>query len=250
MKKRRWLLATIADDAARLAAAHGLGIEIDEFCTAANMDENFEYWDGLVRGHGAQAPMEVFHAPFAELHPCAIDPRARRLAMDRFLQAADLAKSYGIRRMVVHGGFLPNVYYPIWYEEQSAGFWHEFLECQPDDFELLIENVLEDDPQSMLRMISGIGDARARMCLDVGHANVVSDVPLEKWIEVLGGHIRHVHLHNNHGKRDEHNPPDDGGMDIPALMERLDCCAPDATVTLECMDARDAVKWLGSVLHK
>ena len=42
-------LATIGADAPALAREHGLGLELDEFCTAANFDENFGEWDGRAR---------------------------------------------------------------------------------------------------------------------------------------------------------------------------------------------------------
>ena len=234
MTNRKWLLATLSEDAPRTAREWGFELEIDEFCTACNMDTDFEHWNSIVLNHIKSARASVFHAPFAELYPCAIDPLVREVAMKRFKQAANLARSYGIRRMVVHGGFVPNVYFPIWYEERSSEFWREFLSTQPDDFELLIENVMEEDPSSMLRMFDAIEDKRAGICLDVGHAHVISPVPVEEWITILGQRIRHVHLHNNYGEHDTHNPPDEGTLDMRRVLELLDEYAPEATITLEC----------------
>ena len=245
MLNRRWLLATIAEDAPELARAHGLGLEIDAFCTAENMDPPaFSHWDALVRGQLQLAPGEVLHAPFSEIFPCAVDPKARKMALERLLQAADVARRYGIRRMVAHTGNMPKVYFPVWFEEQSALFWREFLAKQPEDFELLVENVLDTDPESITRMLSGVGDPRAKACLDVGHANVCSVVPLPFWVEILGPHLAHVHLHNNSGREDEHNPPSQGNINMKKLFEALDRHAPQATITLECPDAQAAVSWL------
>jgi len=42
MKKDQLFLSTIAPDAAEEARRHGLGLEIAEYCTAWNMDEQFE----------------------------------------------------------------------------------------------------------------------------------------------------------------------------------------------------------------
>lgn len=237
MGNRQWLLATLFEDAAKNAQALGYDLEIDEFCTAENMDASFEQWHSVVQAHLKYARATVFHAPFAELHPCAIDPMARELTMKRFNQAADLACRYGIDRMVAHGGFIPNVYYPIWYETQSAAFWKEFLKTRPGEFQLMIENVLEDDPESMKRMVDAIDDPRAGICLDVGHAHVVSSVPIETWIKVLGTRIYHVHLHNNDGKRDSHSPLDQGNIDISRVLALLDIYAPKASITLECSAA-------------
>ncbi len=42
MKKDQLFLSTIAPDAREEARRHGLGLEIAEYCTAWNMDEQFE----------------------------------------------------------------------------------------------------------------------------------------------------------------------------------------------------------------
>ena len=245
MPHRQWMLAALSDDAPQLAAAHGLKLEIDAFCTAENMDgDNFLSWDAIVREQLALAPADVLHAPFAELFPCAIDPRARALCMERLTQAAQIARSYGVRRLVVHSGYIPRVYYPQWFEARSAEFWREYLKKQPEDFELLIENVMDEDPSSFARMLFGIGDPRARACLDVGHARVVSPHSLPEWIEALAPFLSHVHLHDNDGTTDTHNPPGEGIIDIPALLACLDRHAPKASITLECPDAAGAVRWL------
>ena len=50
MKKDQLFLSTIAPDAAEEARRHGLGLEIAEYCTAWNMDEQFETTHAADRG--------------------------------------------------------------------------------------------------------------------------------------------------------------------------------------------------------
>ena len=95
--QKKLYLATIAEDAHLLASHYNLGIEVNEFCTAANMDLDFARWDAKARANMAGIKRFVFHAPFNEIHPSAIDPKARRLAMDRLEQAYQL-------RYSAHGG--------------------------------------------------------------------------------------------------------------------------------------------------
>lgn len=247
MINRNWLLATIASDAPEQAKRYGLGLEIDAFCMAENMDDNFAESDSLVKRQLEGINFPVLHAPFAELYPCAIDPKARQLAMRRLKQAAEIAMGYDIKRMVVHSGFLPQVYFPIWFEEKSAEFWREFLQDMPEDFQLLIENVLDDDPQCLRRMLDNIGDSRAVCCLDAGHANVISQRPITEWVEILAPHLKHMHLHNNYGEYDEHNLPQDGNMDIPILLKKMDTYAPEASITLECRDGAGAAAWIRAI---
>lgn len=230
-------LATIADDAADTAERFGLGLELDEFCTAANLDEDFPAWDALARERMARAGRRILHAPFAELAPCAIDPLVRRVARKRFDQAAEVCHRYGIDRMVVHSGFIPRVYFPEWFVEQSAQFFRDFLSGQPESFHIYIENVLDSEPGPLLALTRAIGDPRAQLCLDVGHAHVASQIPVREWLDALGPHLGHLHLHDNDGSADQHRLPGDGTLGFPALFDAIAAAAPRATLTFECRDA-------------
>ena len=126
--KERLYLSTIAEDDFDMAEEYGLGLEIAEFCTAMNMDgELYEIFDGNVRIKMRSADRFVFHGPFADLAPCCIDPRVRQVSMERYIQAVKLAEHYGIKRIVLHSGFIPQVYFPHWYHEESVKFWKELL---------------------------------------------------------------------------------------------------------------------------
>ncbi len=242
--KSKLYLATIAEDAGQQALEHGLGLELDDFCTAANMDDPGDLWHNRTRAFLAQSDRFILHAPFAEIHPCAIDPMIRQVAIHRLNQAAEICKRYDIRRMVIHSGFLPRVYFPVWFVEQGAAFFREFLKNQPQDFEIMIENVLDPDPQPLLDLVSAINDPRANLCLDVGHANVASEIPMEEWIRILAPKLTHLHIHDNDGSWDTHSIPGDGTIGYPALFDRILSAAPQATMTLECLDAGACAKRL------
>lgn len=244
---RRIHLATLSPDAERLARQHGFGLEIDEFCTAMNFDTDFDQWVALARKALSASNSLILHAPFSELSPCAVDPLVRRVTRHRLDQALDLCKSYGIRRMVVHTGFIPRTYFPVWFVEQASGFFRSFLDSCPSDFELLIENVLDPDPQPILDMVQAIGDPRAGVCLDVGHANVASGLPLSHWLDVLGPVIRHYHVHDNDGRNDLHLVPGQGNLGFPGLFDALCAAAPEATLTFECTDAAGCINLLESL---
>ena len=79
MKKDQLFLSTIAPDAAEEARRHGLWLEIAEYCTAWNMDEQFETTHAAVTKELAGVGRKLLHAPFSELFPCAVDPKAREI---------------------------------------------------------------------------------------------------------------------------------------------------------------------------
>ena len=247
MKLHDLCLCTLDPAAPALAEQYGLGLELDEFCTAMNIDdgETFARLDAEVRSFGTLP--RVFHAPFNELFPCAIDPKIRAVARERLEQAYALARGYGLNRMVCHGNYLPNVYFPVWYVEQSIGFWKDFLSDKPADFRLYLENVLEPEPELLRDIVAGVDDPRCRLCLDVGHAHVgcVSEVPVERWLSVCAPLLGHLHLHNNDRSWDWHRPLGDGGIDMESFLTQFAAEAPDASVTLEHgQDSEKSIFWL------
>jgi len=246
-KLREVNLCTLDPKAYSLAETWNLGLELDEFCTAMYIDDPTEFSarDAEIRSFGARP--RIFHAPFNELFPSAIDPKIRAVAKQRLEQAHSLAASYGVHRMVCHGNYLPHVYFPVWYVEQSIGFWKDYLSDKPSDFRLYLENVLEPEPELLRDIVAGVDDPRCRLCLDIGHANVseVSAVPVSRWLEVCAPFLGHLHLHNNDRSWDWHRPLGDGSMDMSELLTRLTALAPTASVTLEhAQDSEQSLRWL------
>lgn len=243
MEKEKLYLSTTAQDAAQVAADYGLGLEIAEFCTAWNMDRDLDKTRRDLEGKLTGISRRVLHGPFNELFPCAIDPSARRLAAYRYRQAAALAREYEANKLVLHGGFQPRMYYPVWYVDQSILFWKEFLGEDPG-VEIVLENVLEEEPEMLRDILAGVDDPRLGMCLDVGHVNVYSKIPAEAWIDTCAPWLRHFHIHNNDGTWDTHSPLMAGTLPIRRILEKIETLCPKATVTLELLEAESSVRWL------
>ena len=243
MNKNKIYLSTIASDAVRAAGECGLGLEIAEYCTAWNMDEKFESVDKVVRKKLQGVSASLLHGPYNELFPCAIDKKARALAAERYHQAVELAKRYGSSKVIIHGGYNPWIYYPAWYVEQSIRFWKEFLKADPG-VEIVLENVLETEPQWLLDIVKGVDDPRLKLCLDVGHVNSYSKIPVMDWLEEWAPYLSHFHVHNNDGSGDQHNALTDGSIPVKELLLRIDELCPDATVTFELLKAQDSMNWM------
>ena len=243
MIKENIYLSTIAFDASEIARKYGLGIEIAEYCTAWNMDDEFTATDASVQVKLDGIERKVLHAPFNELFPCAIDRKARALAAERYRQAIELAKRYGSTKVIIHGGYNPWIYYPVWYVEQSILFWKEFLKEDPG-VEIVLENVLETEPQWLLDIAKGVDDPRLKLCLDIGHVNAYSKIPLMDWLESWAPYLSHFHIHNNDTSWDTHSPLTEGTIPMKDLLEKAYLLCPDATFTLELMEDEPSIKWL------
>ena len=243
MKKENLYLSTIAPDAVHMAKENGVNLEIAEYCTAWNMDDEFTATDASVQIKLDGIERNVLHAPFNELFPCAIDKKARILAADRYRQAIELAKRYGSTKVIIHGGYNPWIYYPVWYVEQSILFWKAFLKEDPG-VEIVLENVLETEPQWLLDIVKGVDDPRVKLCLDIGHVNAYSKIPLIEWLESWAPYLSHFHIHNNDGTADQHRALTDGSIPMAQLLRRMGELCPEATITLELPEAAASVQWI------
>ena len=247
MKREQIYLSTVDPRAGELARELGLGVEIAEYCTAWNMDREYPQTDERLRGALAGNPRRILHGPFNELFPCAIDPEARDLAARRYRQAIALARDYGADKVVIHAGFNPWLYYPVWFREQSAVFWREFLAEEPG-VEIVLENVLEQEPEWMTEILRAVDSPRLRLCLDVGHVNAYSPVDAAEWLRRCAPWISHFHLHNNNGTRDAHDPLFQGSIPMEELLTLAGALCPEATFTLELPDAENSARELMKII--
>ena len=239
----RIYIATISEGFAAAAAHYGLGLECDTFCTAVNLSDPAAI--AAAEAVMAKAPRGVLHAPFNELCPAAIDPEVVLLTRRRYEQAWRMTQRLGLHRMVVHSGYVPLVYFPQWFVEKSVAFWKEFLRDKPENARFLLENVLEGEPDMTASIVEQVDDPRLQLCLDIGHANSeVSSIPVETWVRRWAGRLGHVHIHNNEGGWDLHDHLDRGTIPMRETLSLLEALAPEATWTVECLEAAPACRWL------
>jgi len=250
MDKNKIYIATFSEHAAETAAKYGVNLELNDTCISMRLDP--EHMDVTLRSMEkeltkAGSRNAIVHGPFTEIIPSAIDYRAVDFGLQRLQEAYEATAAMGLNRMVVHTGYIPLMYHKNWHLERSIEFWKRFMEGKPDDFQLYIENVFDDEPLMMRDLIDGLDDPRVRMCLDVGHAHVVTvpEYDVYQWIEILGKRIGHFHLHNNYGTADTHQSIIDGTLDMGRVMAVIkECCTDDVTFTIESRNCEDSVQWL------
>lgn len=248
--KRKLYIATFSDNAIEVIRENKTGIELNEMCISEMLDEC--RFDDTVRFmkeqiRNSEAEDIIAHGPFTEIIPSAIDHRIREAGIVRLNEAYRGCRSVGVKKMIVHTGYMPPLYQKGWHTSYSVEFWKKFMEDKPEDFQICIENVLEDEPYMMKDLVTEINDSRVSLCLDIGHANWSGrdDLKVTEWIKVLGKSLGHFHLHNNYGKEDEHNAIDKGSMNMEEIMEAIyTYCREDVTMTIESHDCAESAKWV------
>jgi sugar phosphate isomerase/epimerase len=232
MGSRALSVSTLDEAPALLAAAerHGFGLEYTGFADARALAR-----PGVeaFAASPLRPRVSALHGPYLDLVPGSMDEGIAAVTSERITRALEACEELGIGRVVFHSGWTRPIY-PDWlWVENNVRFWKGILAKGPRGALILVENVFEPAPDRLVALVDEVGDEGLRICLDVGHANLCSPLGVEPWIEGLGPRIGHVHLHNNHGREDEHNGIHGGSLDIPALCELLKRECPEASWNLE-----------------
>ncbi len=103
----------------------------------------------------------------------------------------------------------------------------------------VIPNALSDAARLASLVEEQLDGLDVGVCLDYGHAHLMGD--LGEAIEELSGHVWTTHVHDNHGKRDDHLPPYAGTIDWDAAMMETQKIGYDGALMFEVTDTGDPV---------
>lgn len=178
----------------------------------------------------------TIHAAFLDLNPGALDTTIRDATRRRFQQVFEAAEVLKPRVIVFHPGY-DEIRYgssrAAWLEN-SISFWREFLpRARALDTVIAVENIFEKEPSTLRELLEAIDDPCFRHCFDVGHWNMFTTISMEEWFGEMGHYMAELHLHDNHGRADEHLPVGEGLIDFDLFFSLVKSCAPEAVWTIE-----------------
>jgi len=151
----------------------------------------------------------------------AADEALRLQAVEETLAALNVARRVPFRQMVVHLGVpMPEASPAL---NQRAALQRSLQAlgeaAEPLGVGLALEIIPNplSHPAAIVTLIEDVLEHRVfGICVDTGHAHLWGDVV--EAIEICSGHIRTTHLHDNHGRRDEHLLPGRGTIDWGAAL--------------------------------
>jgi sugar phosphate isomerase/epimerase len=179
----------------------------------------------------------TLHGPFSDMSAGSIDPQIRAVTRHRFEQLLEAARLFSPKTVVCHAGYDWKRYAYLLEEwlQNSVDMWRwlaqrlNLLGCR-----LMLENVYENGPEELLPLFENLAPQGVGFCLDTGHQAAFGRAPLAAWLDILGRHLGQVHLHDNHGLRDDHLALGQGTIDFQYLLTRLkDLSDTPPVVTLE-----------------
>jgi sugar phosphate isomerase/epimerase len=98
---------------------------------------------------------------------------------------------------------------------------------------LALENTWEDRPEVLAHLLGMLPRDEVGVCLDTGHLNAFSSLPVARWWNCVGDRIVALHLHDNDGISDDHLAPGRGTFDFGTLAGFLEGLDPFPLIDLE-----------------
>lgn len=186
------------------------------------------------------------HGPYMDLSPGGADEKVRLATVERYRQTFEVVEILRPEVVVLHAGYDASRFdgdTALWLG-QSRKTWPEFArKAERIGVVIALEHIFESRPETLKSIVEAIDSPNLGVCLDTGHINVFSKVPMEEWFEVLGPYIKEVHLHDNSGEFDEHLPLGDGTIDFPRVFGLLSKLTTDPVLTIE--PHGESVLWRG-----
>jgi sugar phosphate isomerase/epimerase len=151
-----------------------------------------------------------------------IDPeKSRRIAaMDEVKRALEAAEQIPISACTLHLGHKDDEWNLRALENSLTAIEHLKAFAQPLGVRLLLENLQNEitTPEHILEILRVGHFDRVGVCLDIGHAHLAPsdsqpNSSIDEAFELLKPRIAQLHLHDNHGQKDDHLWPGSGTID-------------------------------------
>jgi sugar phosphate isomerase/epimerase len=194
----------------------------------------------------------TLHGPFYDLAPGAMDKKVLRATRERLRQAFDLVPLFEPASIVCHTGYDSKRYNDdkdLWLDTALETWAPLVQDLEGTTTTLMIENVYEKTPDILLRLLKGLHTRKAGFCFDAGHMNAFSDTSLQGWLDELGPFVKELHIHDNHGIRDDHLAIGAGNIDFDTLFRYVKDHELKPIITLEAHKERWIWQSLATLSH-
>ena len=147
--------------------------------------------------------------------------RLRIDSMDEIKRTLEAAEHLPFKFLVLHLGLEQDEYGLDRFDAAFTSLEHLRIFARERGVNLLLENAPGEinTPARLLQFLDYTHLSNVGICFDTGHAHLAGNV--REAFDVLRQRVSSVHLHDNHGEKDDHLLPFEGGIDWPRLMQDL-----------------------------
>ena len=221
----------------QIAGAGFQGVEI--FCTRSHFEYSMKpevraiadaleaYHLQLVSMHAPTSrDLSAMRESGSPLSICEVERVRRVEAMDELKRVIDVADDLPYSRLILHMGGSRETADPRKRDAAFSTLEHLILHAHHAGVAICVENTTSEmgDPAYLRAFVDETRLTGLRFNFDIGHAHLADspeDERLEKSFSPLRELVSSVHLHDNHGEKDEHLLPYDGTIDWPTAIKIL-----------------------------
>lgn len=197
-------------------------LELQDFIMPGSLDNPalIKEYQEMLAGFDGEITL---HGPYLNLAPTSIDRLVKGIAELRYLHGIEAAQKIGANKLVIHSFYDTTTGYSeydsLWLEE-NIKFWSKFLEkVKGSGVTILLENVYDRYPDTFAELIAALDCPYLATCIDIGHANCLSDFKPREWIEKAGNY--YFHISDNNGMNDGHRNLGCGNIDLQGISREL-----------------------------
>ena len=169
-----------------------------------------------------------------------IDPeKSRRIAaMDEVKRALESAEQIPISACTLHLGYKDDPWNTRALENSLTAIEHLKAFAHPLGVRILLENLQNEitTPEHLLEILRVGHFDRVGVCLDIGHAHLAAlenNKGIDEAFELLKPRIGQLHLHDNHGAKDDHLWPGAGSIDWANIAKHISTLPATTPAILE-----------------
>ena len=213
----------------RIKAAGAASVELTDY------HPTFDYADikafSVLRSSLDNLGLELnsLHAHLKYLDPecdlAATDRLQREHVVTSYRRAIDTVRAVGGGILVTHDNLIPNVGEPD-HADRKVALLENLAKIAAygsnQGVPIAVENHPNgyfQHPEHLVALLEEIETGNVGICIDTGHRNLCGD-PAQA-IRIAGKHLITVHIHDNHGERDEHLLPMRGAIDWDDVFDAL-----------------------------
>jgi len=210
-KDRRKRIRTLAERLGLQVCVHAVACGVNVAWTNIGIRQESlrQLQESVAFTHDVGAELLTVHPGWKDMYGYRFPEEAYALATEGHIELADLAAKRGIRIGI----------------ENMPPAWTSF--CV--------------EPKEAMAMVEAVGRENLGLTLDVGHANILGAEAIGEFINTLSDKIFLVHIHDNDGKRDQHQALGKGAVDFQRVIGLLVQAGLKAPLCIEATSLSDLV---------
>ena len=189
------------------------------------------------------------HVPITDVNLCSPNAGVREESIRQAKKCVDIAKRLNSNPITLHFGRLPT--FSASFEEIeliTEKTRSEYFDLGIESLKLISEYAKENRVDLCVENMPNVytefcfsykdikrvlDDVDVLFTLDVGHANTVSSKHAFKLIKSFKDRLKHIHVHDNKGKWDEHSQLGEGTLNWSKIYQQLQTIGYDGYIIFE-----------------